>query len=75
VEVDGQPIRASRRSAEWCLKSVERCRKMKLPQVRESERAAANAAYDQSRDAYQRIAAESFDDMASGAAEESKKIR
>jgi hypothetical protein len=55
VEVDGAPIRASKRSAEWCLQAVDRCWESKSPQIRESEREAAKAAYDQSRAAYRRI--------------------
>jgi hypothetical protein len=64
VEVDGQPIRASRRSAEWCLRAVERCRTSKMPQIREAERPAANAAYDHARKVYERIKTESFDEGA-----------
>ena len=41
VEVDGAPIRASKRSAEWCLDAVDRCWESKSPQIRESEREAA----------------------------------
>ena len=46
VVVDGQPIRASKKSAEWCLKSVEQCWQQKRPRIRAKERAAAAAAYD-----------------------------
>jgi hypothetical protein len=62
VEVDGSPIRASKRSAEWCLEAVDRCWESKSPQIRESERAAARAAYDHARAAYRRILSESRDD-------------
>ncbi len=62
VEVDGQPIRASKRSAQWCLDAVERCWKSKSPQIRESERTAAREAYDHAKMVYQRILSESFDD-------------
>ena len=64
VEVDGQPIRASRRSAEWCLASVERCWQAKVGQMRPHEIPAAQAAYEFARAAYQRIVAESVDDRA-----------
>ena len=62
VEVDGQPIRASKRSAQWCLDAVETCWKQKVKQTREHEKAAARAAYDVARDAYARILAEAHDD-------------
>ena len=62
VEVDGQPIRASRKSAQWCLASVDRCWKSKSPAIRESEIADAEAAYEHARKSYRAIEAESFDD-------------
>jgi hypothetical protein len=62
VEVDHQPIRASRRSAQWCLESVDRCWASKSPLIRESEREAAQAAYDHARQVYRQIEGESFDD-------------
>lgn len=62
VEVDGQPIRASKKSAQWCLEAVERCHKQKLQNIRESEQAAADEAYDHAREAYRKIEAESYDD-------------
>ncbi len=62
VEVDQKPIRASRKSAEWCAKAVELCWNSKATRIRESERAAARAAYDQARDLYAKIATESRDD-------------
>lgn len=62
VEVDGQPIRASRRSAEWCRKAVDVCWERKSPAIRPAEKEAAAAAYDAARAAYDKIIAESFDD-------------
>jgi hypothetical protein len=62
VEVDGAPIRASKRSAQWCLDAVDRCWESKSPAIRESERDAARAAYDHARAAYRRILAQSYDD-------------
>lgn len=59
VEVDGKPIRASRRSAQWCLEAVDVCWKQKAPQIRESERAEAERAFEAARQAYRRILAES----------------
>jgi hypothetical protein len=61
VLVGGKPIRASRRSAEWCLKSVDRCWESKEARMREAERPAAMAAYDVARDAYRKILEESED--------------
>ncbi|RIK85087.1 MAG: hypothetical protein DCC67_04350 [Planctomycetota bacterium] len=62
VEVDGAPIRASRRSAQWCLAAVARCWESKHQAIRESEREAAQAAYDHARETYRRIEQKSFDD-------------
>ena len=41
VIVDGKPIRASRRSAQWCLEAVEVCWNEKVGRIREEERDAA----------------------------------
>jgi hypothetical protein len=62
VEVDGAPIRASKRSAQWCLDAVDRCWESKSPAIRENEREAAQAAYDHARDVYRQILAESLGD-------------
>jgi len=62
VEVDGKPIRASQRSAQWCLDAVDVCWKQKEPRIRPEERPAAAAAFDVARKAYARILVESFDD-------------
>jgi hypothetical protein len=59
VTVGGQPIRASRRSAEWCLAAVNQCWTQKVPAIRPAERAAARAAYDHAREVYKRLIAES----------------
>lgn len=58
VEVDGQPIRASKRSAQWCLDAVDVCWKKKRPLIRESEREAAAAAYEGARAKYREILAQ-----------------
>ncbi|MCA9166650.1 MAG: CehA/McbA family metallohydrolase [Planctomycetales bacterium] len=52
VEVDGKPIRASKRSAQWCLDAVDACWREKESRIRESERPAAAAAFDTARQAY-----------------------
>ena len=54
-----RPIRASRRSAEWLRGAVDQAWKMKAPRIRDSERAAAELAYDQARRVYDRIISES----------------
>jgi hypothetical protein len=59
VIVGGKPIRASKKSAEWCLKAVDQCWSQKEPKYRESERALAAQAYDVARAAYRKILAES----------------
>jgi hypothetical protein len=63
VEVDGAPIRASKRSAQWCLDAVEQCWKSKSPHIREAEREAARAAYDHAAAIYQKILGEAHDDL------------
>lgn len=62
VEVDGQPIRASRKSAEWCLQGIDQCWKKKEPATRAGEKEAAAAAYETARAAYRKILAESTAD-------------
>jgi hypothetical protein len=54
VVVNEQPIHV-KRSAEWCRKAVDQCWKMKQPNIRESERAAAQAGYDHARQVYDGI--------------------
>lgn len=46
VQVGGKPIRASKRSAEWCIKAVETCWEKKKNAIRPPEREAAQTAYD-----------------------------
>lgn len=58
VIVDGKPIRASKRSAQWCLEAVDVCWGQKEPAIRASEKAAARAAYNVAREAYRKILAE-----------------
>jgi hypothetical protein len=59
VIVDGKPIRADRRSAEWCLKAVDQCWSQKSPRISAKERPEAEAAYEHARQVYRRILAES----------------
>jgi hypothetical protein len=62
VVVDGRPIRASKRSAEWCLKAIDNCWKEKVKAIREKEKADAQAAYDRAREEYKKILGESVAD-------------
>jgi hypothetical protein len=57
--VDGKPIRASRRSAEWCLAGVDQCWSQKAGAIRPAEREAAREAYDHARRVYRQRLAES----------------
>ena len=59
LTVGGKPIRASRKSAEWCLRAVDQCWSQKLVRISAKERADAEKAYDHAREAYKRILAES----------------
>jgi hypothetical protein len=56
--VDGQPVRTSRRSVEWCVNAVNQCWTQKSPQIRSAELANARAAYDHARQVYQQRLAE-----------------
>jgi hypothetical protein len=62
VVVDGKPVRASKRSAEWCRAAVDRCWEMKQGAIREEERDTARKAYDVARETYDQIIAESAPD-------------
>ena len=62
VTMGGKPIRASRRSAQWCLDAVDQCWSRKAPQIRAREREAAARAYERARAEYRAILAESSHD-------------
>jgi hypothetical protein len=62
ITVGGKPIRASKKSAEWCLKSVDQCWSKKEPAIRAAEKEEARKAYEVARDAYRKILAESNGD-------------
>jgi hypothetical protein len=55
VEVAGRKAQPSRRSAEWCVKAVDRCWLQKQAQIRPEERQAAAEAYDRARAIYRRL--------------------
>jgi hypothetical protein len=58
VLVGDKPVRASRRSAEWCLKGVEQCWSQKERHIRAEEMEEARRAYGHAREAYRRILGE-----------------
>jgi hypothetical protein len=58
VMVGEKPVRASKRSADWCLKAVDKCWEQKSPRIRDKERPEAKAAYDKAREEYRKILAE-----------------
>ncbi|MFN8009427.1 MAG: CehA/McbA family metallohydrolase [Terriglobia bacterium] len=58
VLVEGKPIRASRRSAEWCLASVNQCWTQKAPKISAEELPEAQRAYDHAREVYRKLIAE-----------------
>jgi hypothetical protein len=62
IEVGGEPIRASKRSALWCLEAVDVCWQSKVGRIRADDQAEAKLAYDHARERYKRIVDESFDD-------------
>ena len=58
VLVDGRPIRASRRSVEWCLKGVDRCWSQKKKMIAAAELPGAEQAYEHARVVYKQRLAE-----------------
>ncbi len=52
VLVGGQPIRASKRSAEWCRRAVDQCWSQKERTYAAAEKEDARAAYDHARQTY-----------------------
>src|SRR6202000_2826582 len=50
VVVGGKPIRASRRSAEWCLRGVNQCWSQKSPKISPQDLPEAQKAYDKARE-------------------------
>lgn len=55
VMVADKPIRASKRSAEWCRACVDKVWEVKSPFMRERERPAAARAFDHARATYDKI--------------------
>jgi hypothetical protein len=61
VLVGGKPIRASRRSAEWCLRGVKQCWSQKSPKISAQELPEAKKAYDHATEVYTQLLKESAD--------------
>ncbi len=59
ILVDDQPIRVSKKSAEWCLKGVDQCWSQKQKFIRAEEIEDAKQAYDEARQVYQKSLDES----------------
>jgi len=59
VLVARKPVRASRRSAEWCLKSVDQCWSQKERFIKRDELEQAKADYDHARQTFQTLMGES----------------
>jgi hypothetical protein len=57
--VDGRPVRASRRSAEWALGAVNQCWSQKAPRISAAELEDARKAYEHAREVYRKRIAES----------------
>jgi hypothetical protein len=62
VLVADKPIRASRRSIEWCLKGVDQCWSQKQRFIKPDELEDAKRAYAHAREVYRTRLAESFVD-------------
>jgi hypothetical protein len=54
ISVDGKSI-SEPKSAEWCMKAVDQCWKMKEPNIRAEDKAAAKDAYDNARKIYENL--------------------
>jgi hypothetical protein len=59
ILVGDKPVRASRRSAEWCLKGVDQCWSQKERFIKADELDDAKAAYSHARQTYRQLLAES----------------
>ncbi len=58
VLVGGKPIRASRRSAEWCLAAVHQCWTQKARNISLAQLGEARKAYDHASEVYKQLIAE-----------------
>ncbi|MGB9405774.1 MAG: CehA/McbA family metallohydrolase [Candidatus Acidiferrales bacterium] len=55
IIIGGKPIRASRRSAEWCLAAVNQCWSQKSPRISKQELPEAEKAYEHARQVYKTL--------------------
>jgi hypothetical protein len=58
VIVNNEPIRASRRSALWCLGTIEQLWQVRAKAIAPSERNEAEQTFDRAKDTYRKIAAQ-----------------
>ncbi len=58
VLVADRPVRASRRSVQWCLDGVDQCWRSKSVGLKPGDRAACERAYDLARKTYRKLLAE-----------------
>ncbi len=58
VRVAGQPIRASRKSAQWCARCIEQLWRSRARVIAESERAEAERTFQRAIETYKQIAAQ-----------------
>ncbi|MCA9193732.1 MAG: CehA/McbA family metallohydrolase [Planctomycetales bacterium] len=61
IQVDGHPVRASRKSAVWCQEAVDTCWRQKVKLIRPEEIEAAKQAYDSAKNIYREIAEQATD--------------
>jgi hypothetical protein len=61
VIVDGKPIRAGKKSVDWCLKAIDKCWEQKRNGIRLKEQDEAKAAYEKAKAEYRKILAETPD--------------
>ena len=59
VMVGDQPVRASKRSAEWCVKALEQCWTQKERTYADAEKPQARQDYEHARQVYRKLLAES----------------
>lgn len=58
VTVGGRPVRASRRSVQWCLEGVDQCWRQKQRFIAAAEQSDAREAYEHARQTYRRLLTE-----------------
>jgi hypothetical protein len=63
VIVAGKPIRASKKSALWCLGVIDQLWRVRGAGLAENEREEARNTFDKAREIYSKIASEAYDDV------------